>query len=694
MSRKSWYASRKYTPTGRRKVRISARKARSVGMALAVGDSTYTAPTRRGPPETSHRTDARKRPTRPPVMRSMWTRPESAPAIISIRTLGALSKPAVSYMPYRSTPDGLPRRGSDGRAAATWAISPARRASALQRGQGDRGRTCEIRYRNQTERGPVESEVPTTLSESKPLVAVVFSKDRPLQLDATLASLLLRCKDPERMEITVLYTTTSAYQEGLYGQLRLEYPGVVFRRERHFREDVLALVAGAGFVAFVVDDALFVREFSIGTVIEELEANDSAIGFSLRLGTNTTYCYPLDAAQDLPEFTTTRPGVLAFRWPGASHDFGYPFDLSSSVYRTADIEPLLRRIPFGNPNLMEGRLAERAPASGQRHPVLLCFDRSVAFCIPANMVQTVAKNRAGARAAESPAALAAAFERGCRIDLASYDDFPNTACHQDVPLRLREADPPPPAVSVIIPCYGQAEFLGEAVASVVAQTWTDWEIVIVDDGSTDDTPQTAQELVEQHPNHRIRLLSQPNQGVSVARNNGIAMSAGRYILPLDADDTIQPLMLERTVALLEADRSVSIAYTDSQEIGATSSVLHAGPWERVSMCVGNRIPYCSLYRRGVWAVTGGYDPEQRLWEDYDFLLGCLERGVQGERIAEPLFLYRARPGTRSGAAEPHRVQLRRELARKHAALFTRRLRFQLLVGRVRRALSRRTRLSR
>jgi hypothetical protein len=536
--------------------------------------------------------------------------------------------------------------------------------------------------------------VPTGSSQSKPLVAVVFSKDRPLQLDATLASLLLRCKDPERMEVNVLYTTSSAYQEGLYGQLRLEYPGVIFRRERHFRGDVLALVAGAGFVAFVVDDALFVREFSLGTVIEQLEANDAAIGFSLRLGTNTTYCYPMDAQQDLPEFTTVRPGVLAYRWPGASHDFGYPFDLSSSVYRTADIEPLLRRIPFSNPNLMEGRLAERAPASGQRQPVLLCFERSVAFCIPANMVQTVAKNRAGARAAESPEALAATFERGCRIDLASYDDFPNTACHQDVPLQLREADPPAPTVSVIIPCYGQAEFLEEAVASVVAQTWTDWEIVIVDDGSPDDTAQTARRLVAQHPNRRIQLLSQPNQGVSVARNNGIAISTGRYILPLDADDMIQPQMLERTVALLESNRSVSIAYTDWQVVGATSSILRAGPWELASMCVVNRIPYCSLYRRGVWAATGGYNPKQGLWEDFDFWLACIERGVQAERVAEPLFLYRARPGTRSDDAEPRRAQLFRDLARNHPALFTRRLRFQLLVGRVRRGLSRRAGLSR
>jgi glycosyltransferase involved in cell wall biosynthesis len=325
--------------------------------------------------------------------------------------------------------------------------------------------------------------------------------------------------------------------------------------------------------------------------------------------------------------------------------------------------------------------------------VLLCFERSVAFCIPANLVQTVAKNRSGARADESPVALAAAFERGCRIDVSSYEDFPNTACHQDVPLRLREVDPLPPTVSVIIPCYGQAEFLGDAVASVLAQTWTDWEIVIVDDGSPDDTAGTARRLIEQHPQRRIRLLSQPNRGVSGARNNGIAASTGRYILPLDADDMIRPQMLERTVALLEADHAVSIAYTDWQQTG-TDSTLQAGPWELVSMCAGNRIPYCSLYRRGAWAVTGGYNPKQALWEDYDFWLGCLEHGVEGERIAEPLFLYRARPGTRTGDADRRRAQLRHEMVRNHPSLFTRRLRAQLLAGRARRALSRHAGLGR
>ncbi len=278
--------------------------------------------------------------------------------------------------------------------------------------------------------------MPNTSTESKLLGAIVFSKDRPLQLDSTLASLLLRCNNDEQMQIKVLYTTSSAYQEGLYKQLSLQYPVVIFRRERRFRQDLLALVAQSPFVVFVVDDALFVRDFSVQTVIDELRSDDMAIGFSLRLGTNTTYCYTLDTQQDLPEFTAKRSGVLTYRWPGASHDFGYPLELSSSVYRTADIEPLLRRLSFNNPNTLEARMAASAPTLAPKRPVLLCFERSVAFCIPANKVQSVMANRAAANPDETPGALAAVYQRGGRIDVARYYDFPNNACHQEVPLWI------------------------------------------------------------------------------------------------------------------------------------------------------------------------------------------------------------------------------------------------------------------
>ena len=124
-------------------------------------------------------------------------------------------------------------------------------------------------------------------------------------------------------------------------------------------------------------------------------------------------------------------------------------------------------------------------------------------------------------------------------------------------------DPRPaggPTVSVVTPCYGQAGFLPEAVSSVVAQTFTDWEIVIVDDGSPDDTAMVAAGLIALHGN-RVRLLRQANGGVARARNAGIAASSGRYVLPLD-----------ETVALLEARPKIGFAYTDLQLFDAAEDV--------------------------------------------------------------------------------------------------------------------------
>lgn len=119
-----------------------------------------------------------------------------------------------------------------------------------------------------------------------------------------------------------------------------------------------------------------------------------------------------------------------------------------------------------------------------------------------------------------------------------------------------------PVVSVVIPCHDYARYLPEAVSSVLAQTFRDWELVIVDDGSTDNTVEVTQALIGRHPDRRIRLVQQSNAGVSAARNTGIEASTGRYILPLDADDVIAATMLEKTVGVLDSDPGIAIASTD------------------------------------------------------------------------------------------------------------------------------------
>ncbi|HEU4496898.1 MAG TPA: glycosyltransferase family 2 protein, partial [Flavobacterium sp.] len=93
-------------------------------------------------------------------------------------------------------------------------------------------------------------------------------------------------------------------------------------------------------------------------------------------------------------------------------------------------------------------------------------------------------------------------------------------------------------MSIIVPCFNQSQYLGEALQSVSEQTYTDWECIIVNDGSPDDTEEVSKEWCEKDA--RFKYLYKENGGLSSARNAGIAVAGGEYILPLDADDKIAP----------------------------------------------------------------------------------------------------------------------------------------------------------
>jgi glycosyltransferase involved in cell wall biosynthesis len=129
-----------------------------------------------------------------------------------------------------------------------------------------------------------------------------------------------------------------------------------------------------------------------------------------------------------------------------------------------------------------------------------------------------------------------------------------------------------PSVTVIIPAYNAERFIVQALDSVLAQTYEDYEIIVVDDGSTDDTKSVAEEYARQDP--RIKVIQQPNQGVGAARNAGINIARGKYVAPLDADDIWFPTKLEKQVALLEEKGADwGMAYCWSKTIGQDGEVL-------------------------------------------------------------------------------------------------------------------------
>ncbi len=202
-----------------------------------------------------------------------------------------------------------------------------------------------------------------------------------------------------------------------------------------------------------------------------------------------------------------------------------------------------------------------------------------------------------------------------------------------------------PAVSVIVPCYNYGRYLAEAVNSVLEQTYRDFEIVIVDDGSDDDTQSVARRLIAENPRSRIRLISRAHGGQpALSRNRGILEAEGRYILPLDADDVIAPTMLAECAALLDREPDVAIAYTDRLDFGDAEGVVQAGDYDFRRLRRENHISYCAMFRRDVWTRLGGYRANIRGCEDWDFWVAAGARGFYGRRIPKPLFKYRRHDG--------------------------------------------------
>lgn len=126
-----------------------------------------------------------------------------------------------------------------------------------------------------------------------------------------------------------------------------------------------------------------------------------------------------------------------------------------------------------------------------------------------------------------------------------------------------------PRVSVIIPCFNHGRFLPSAAASVLAQTLTDLELIIVDDGSTDETPAVMAGLDDA----RVRTLTTPNRGVSAARNAGLDLARGEFIAFLDADDVWEPDKLARQVAIMDAEPEVTLVFTDLRRFSPSSAML-------------------------------------------------------------------------------------------------------------------------
>lgn len=222
------------------------------------------------------------------------------------------------------------------------------------------------------------------------------------------------------------------------------------------------------------------------------------------------------------------------------------------------------------------------------------------------------------------------------------------------------------SIGVVVTSYQQGEQVAEAVQSVYAQTRVPVEVIVVDDGSTDE----ATHLVLKQLQPRATVLKQPNAGVAAARNNGIRSLGTNYVAVLDGDDQWEPTFLERTTALLESDGHCIAASSWLQMFGVATHLVEPAGGTLVDFLHRNACPASAVFRRSAWELAGGYRETMRAgFEDWDFFLSLLEQGGRIEIVPAPLLRYRTHPSSLNVTSMADRLNRFREIISGHRAAY-------------------------
>jgi glycosyltransferase involved in cell wall biosynthesis len=222
---------------------------------------------------------------------------------------------------------------------------------------------------------------------------------------------------------------------------------------------------------------------------------------------------------------------------------------------------------------------------------------------------------------------------------------------------------PGPTFSIVIPAYNAASTIGAAIESVLAQTRGDFELIVVDDGSTDGTARS----VEQYSSDRIRLIRQANAGQASARNTALKAARGEYVSLLDSDDLWLPTYLEEMAKALEAEPTAAVAYPDAwvfdQEIAKIARATAKEVWNppyiprepdsffRALLRYGNFVFVGATMRRSVVSEVGPFRGGVDGAEDYELWLRISARGYRFVPFGSPLAIYRRSPGQTSSNDE-------------------------------------------
>lgn len=221
-----------------------------------------------------------------------------------------------------------------------------------------------------------------------------------------------------------------------------------------------------------------------------------------------------------------------------------------------------------------------------------------------------------------------------------------------------------PKISIVVPCYNMSRYVAETIHSVFDQMSADWELIVVDDGSSDDSLCVIMDTIFQRLQYYCRavtLVTRNNGGLAAARNSGIECARGEWILPLDADDILVPTAVAEYVAAVQANPSADVIMAWFHHFGNGEDKIVKREWLGYRRLLqGNTIPSECLFRKAAWERVGGYR-DGTMYEDWDFWLRLLDKPQPHVvTIPQTLTHYRQRPDSmnhiaRTRNAEEHRI---------------------------------------
>lgn len=224
-------------------------------------------------------------------------------------------------------------------------------------------------------------------------------------------------------------------------------------------------------------------------------------------------------------------------------------------------------------------------------------------------------------------------------------------------------------VSIIVPCYNQAHYLAETLQSVLEQTYTNWECIVVNDGSPDNTEEVALEWTKK--DKRFKYISKQNGGVSDARNLGIKNSEGIYLLPLDADDKISKSYLNEAVRILDLNEEIKVVYCEAEFFGTKKGKWKLPRFSYEELLRRNIVFCSSVFRRADFNKTTGYNINMQLGlEDWDFWLTLVEHGATFYKLSGIHFYYRISQNSRNQSIDSNKLQfLYKQIYLNHIDLY-------------------------